>query len=97
MIQHTSHALSSEQIAFINRGSIYASLYQTRLGSTLSLNDLLAKQIAPLRRQRTRVFTRYPLDLSRRMNFERDIRQLFKQYLSKTISLAVERRSHHEK
>jgi hypothetical protein len=97
LIQHTSHALSSEQIAFINRGPTYVSPCQLRLWSTLSLNDLLAKQIAPLRRQLTRVFTRYPVDLSRRMNFERDIRQLFKQSFSKTIPLAVERRSHHEK
>ncbi|CAF3329341.1 unnamed protein product [Rotaria socialis] len=73
--------LSSKQIEFLNRGPTYVSPCQLHIqsSSSLSIDEILIKQMAPLRRQLTRVFTNYPVNLSRRMNFEQQIQQLFKE------------------
>ncbi|CAM4837257.1 unnamed protein product, partial [Rotaria magnacalcarata] len=83
LIQDTYHQyLSSKQIEFLNRGPTYVSPCQLHIqseSSSLSIDEILMKQLAPLRRQLTRVFTNYPVNLSRRMNFEQQIQQLFKE------------------
>ena len=97
MIQHTTHHLSQEQVAFLNRGPTYVLPGQLHRWSTLSSNDLLLKQMAPLQRQLTRIFGKYPVDLSRRMHFEREIQQQFHQSFSKPLPTSIEQRSNDEK
>ncbi|CAF3589184.1 unnamed protein product [Rotaria socialis] len=82
LIQDTYNYLSSKQIEFLNRGPAYVSPCQLHIqseSSSLSIDEILTKQMAPLRRHLTRVFTNYPVNLSRRMNFEQQIQQLFKE------------------
>ena len=53
--------------------------------------------MAPLQRQLTRIFGKYPVDLSRRMHFEREIQQQFHQSFSKPLPTSIEQRSNDEK
>jgi len=97
IVQNAIHHLSYEQLAFLNRGPTYVSPCQMHVSSTASLDQTLTKQMAPLRRQLTKLFTKYQVDLSRRMNFEPDIQQLFDDSFSLPISSALEERVLYEK
>ncbi|CAF1508582.1 unnamed protein product, partial [Rotaria magnacalcarata] len=96
LIQDTYNYLSSKQIEFLNRGPTYVSPCQLHIqseSSSLSIDEILTKQLAPLRRQLTRVFTNYPVNLSRRMNFEQQIQQLFKEsFHQPPIPLSIKQR-----
>ena len=52
--------------------------------------------MAPLRRQLTALFTKYPVDLARRMNFERELQQVFQSSFSVAVPPALQRRAIHE-
>ena len=52
--------------------------------------------MAPLRRQLTAMFTKYPVDLARRMNFEREVQQLFQSSFSIAVPPALQTRAIHE-
>ncbi|CAF3485853.1 unnamed protein product, partial [Rotaria socialis] len=89
-----------KQIEFLNRGPTYVSPCQLHIqseSSTLSIDEILTKQLAPLRRQLTRVFTAYPVNLSRRMNFEQQIQQLFKESFHQPIPISIKERTLVEK
>ncbi|CAF4517855.1 unnamed protein product, partial [Rotaria magnacalcarata] len=81
---------------FLNRGPTYVSPCQLHIqseSSSLSIDEILTKQLAPLRRQLPRVFTNYPVNLSRRMNFEQQIQQLFKEsFHQPPIPLSIKQR-----
>ncbi|CAF1624904.1 unnamed protein product [Rotaria magnacalcarata] len=53
--------------------------------------------MAPLRRELTRFFTKYPVDLSRRMNFEKEIQNLFHASFDQSIPSTLEERILYEK
>ena len=94
MIQDTSNSLSIEQIKFLNRGLTYVPPCQIHIlsKSSLTLAQIVTKQMAPLRRQLTRLFTKHSIDLSRRMNFEKVIQQSFNDsFLRSTPSVLEER------
>ena len=99
LILDTTHHLSSEQLILLRRGPTYVSPCQvhTLSSSSLTADQILHQQIAPLRRQLTRVFTKYPVDLSRRMNFEKEIQQLFQDSFAKPIPKPLEERALYEK
>ena len=98
LILDTSHRLTSEQLQFLHRGPTYVSPCQVhKSASSLPLDVILHKQIAPLRRQMTRIFTKYPVDLSRRMNFEKEIQQLFHDSFATPIPEPLEERALYEK
>ena len=100
MFQYTNHQFSSEQIIFLNRGPTYVPPCQMHIlssSSTISLDQILTKQIAPLRRQLTRVFTKYPVDLSRRMKFEEETQKLFHRFFSLPIPSQLKERALYEK
>ena len=62
------HYILWKQIQFLNRGSSYISPGQIHIltqFTSLNTNDMLQKQEAPLQRQLTRLFSKYPVDLSR--------------------------------
>ncbi|CAF4937452.1 unnamed protein product, partial [Rotaria socialis] len=72
--------LTDEQRNFLNRGPTYVPPCQIHILSKSSLTtlaEILTKKMAPLRRDLTALFTKYPVDLSRRINFEKEIQQLF--------------------
>ncbi|CAF1543586.1 unnamed protein product, partial [Rotaria sordida] len=75
MFQDTSHHLSQEQITFLNRGPTYVPPCQIHIlsKSSTTLAQIVTKQMARLRRELTKLFTQYSVDLSRRMNFEKEI------------------------
>jgi hypothetical protein len=80
-------------MAFLHRGPSYVPPCQLHLPSAhRSLDQLLVEQMAPLRRQLTRVFTKYPVDLSRRMNFEREVQHLFQQSFSVAVPPVLKQR-----
>jgi len=63
-----------------------------------SLDQILTKQIMPLRRQLTKLFTKYPVDLTRRCTFEKKIEEQFIESFSQPpIPVAIEQRAFHEK
>jgi hypothetical protein len=99
MVQDANHHLSSEHLKFLNRGPTYVLPCQMHLLSTsnLSLDQILAKQIIPLRRQLTKLFTKYPIDLSRRHVFQRDMEQQFVKSFSIPIPSVLEQRVFYEK
>lgn len=98
MFQDTVHHLSSKQMAFLNRGPTYVSPCQVHLlsKSSLTLAQIVTRQMVPLRRQLTKLFSRYPIDLARRMNFEREIQQLFNQSFVQSIPSSLEVRAYEE-
>ncbi|CAF3881794.1 unnamed protein product [Rotaria sp. Silwood1] len=79
MIQDTPHYLSIEQVKFLNRGPSYVPPCQIHIlsKSSLTLAQMVTKQMVPLRRELTKLFTNYSGDLPRRMNFEKEIQQCF--------------------
>jgi hypothetical protein len=98
----TQHALdyhlSSEQLKFLNRGPTYVSPCQMHLSSsTITLKEILTKQMAPLRHQLTKVFTKYKIDLARRWNFENDIQTQFINSFSLPVPTLLEERALYEK
>lgn len=99
MFQYTIHHLSSEQIAFLNRGPTYVSPCQIHIlsKSSLTLSQIVTKQMAPLRRDLTKLFTKYPVDLSRRINFEKQVQQLFNNCFIPSVPSILEKRVIHEK
>lgn len=100
LIQHTSqHQLTNEHRKFLNRGPTYVPPCQIHIlsKSSITLAEILTKQMAPLRRDLTKLFTKYPLDLARRMNFEKEIQQLFHQSFLQPVPMAVEQRAIYEK
>ena len=69
MIQDSSlvHQLTYQQIKFLNRGPTYVPPCQIHIlsKSSLTLAEIVAKQMAPLPRGLTKLLTKYPVDLSR--------------------------------
>jgi hypothetical protein len=92
------HHLTNEQIKFLNRGPTYVTPCQMRLSAPTSdsLEHVLIKQMAPLRRQLATLFSTFRVDLSHRMRFERDIEQSFKQSFSLPIPSNIEQRATYE-
>ncbi|CAM4806393.1 unnamed protein product [Rotaria magnacalcarata] len=84
---------------FLHCGPSYVSPRQLHIlsGSSSTMNETLTKQMAPLRRELTRVFTKYPVDLSRRMNFEKEIQNLFHASFDQSIPSTLEERILYEK
>jgi hypothetical protein len=98
LIQHAIHHLSYEQLSFLNRGPTYVSPCQVHISSTsISINEIITKQMAPLRRQLTKLFAKYTIDVSRRYNFEKDIQQAFHDSFSVPIPSFIEQRVRYEK
>ncbi|CAF1097680.1 unnamed protein product [Adineta ricciae] len=95
---YTNHHLTTEQVSYLNRGPTYVSPCQVHLTihQTNSIDHILLKQLAPLRRQLTKLFDKYPIDLSRRMNFEKEIEQSFKKCFSIPIPSTVQQYSIYE-
>ncbi|CAF3403989.1 unnamed protein product, partial [Rotaria socialis] len=93
------HHLSSKQMELLHRGPSYVLPCQLHILSESSLNmdHILTKQMASLRRELTRVFTKYPVDLSRRMNFEKEIQNLFHASFNQSIPSTLEERIFYEK
>ncbi|CAF1574214.1 unnamed protein product, partial [Rotaria sordida] len=79
MIQNVVHNLTFEQIQFRNRRPTYVPPCQLHIlsKSSFTLAQLVTKQMVPLRQQLTKLCTKYPVDLSRRMNFDTDIQITF--------------------
>ena len=101
MIQDSSliHHLTYQQIKFLNCGPTYVPPCQIHIlsKSSLTLTEIVTKQIAPLRRGLTKLSTKYPVDLSRRMNFEKEIQQFFHESFVQTIPAMIEERAIYEK
>ena len=53
--------------------------------------------MAPLRRGPTKLFTKYPVDLSWPMKFEKEIQQFFNESFVQTIPAMIEERAIYEK
>lgn len=83
MHQNTLNRLSPEQLAFLNRGPSYVppcqmhSLLSTT--TSLSIDQLLRQQMAPLHRQLGSLFNKYPVDPSRRVQFQNELKQCISQ------------------
>ncbi|CAF1383690.1 unnamed protein product [Rotaria sordida] len=99
MFQDTSHHLSQEQITFLNRGPTYVPPCQIHIlsKSSTTLAQIVTKQMAPLRRELTKLFTQYSVDLSRRMNFEKEIQLSFNKSFLQSMPSVVEERALYEK
>jgi len=95
MIQHAEHHFSYEQIKFLNRGPAYVSPCQIHILSKSSLTQaqIVRDQMIPLRRQLTKLFTKYPVDLARRMNFESELQDSFNESFIRAIPPALEERA----
>ncbi|CAF4019594.1 unnamed protein product [Rotaria sordida] len=89
----------TEQIKFLNRGPAYVSPCQIHSlsKSPLILAQIVTKQMAPLQRKLTKLFTKYPIDHSRQMHFENGIEQLFNESLLQPMPSVLEERALYEK
>ncbi|CAF1486986.1 unnamed protein product [Rotaria sordida] len=99
MIQNVVHNLTFEQIQFLNRGPTYVPPCQLHIlsKSSFTLAQLVTKQMVPLRQQLTKLFTKYPVDLSRRMNFDTDIQITFNESFLGPLPPMLEHRAFYEK
>ncbi|CAF2153587.1 unnamed protein product [Rotaria magnacalcarata] len=71
---------------FLHCGSSYVSPRQLHIlsGSSSTMNEILTKQMAPLQRELTRVFTKYPVDLSQeRILYEKQLIKSIRYQLNK--------------
>lgn len=98
MIQYTAHHFSFEQIQLLNRGPTYVIPGQMHLFHTnQTLNDILSKQILPLRKQLLQIFSKYTLDLARQQTFRRAIELQFGKSFSSPIPVNIQQRAAYEK
>ncbi|CAF4372875.1 unnamed protein product [Rotaria sp. Silwood2] len=99
MIQNTVHNLTFEQIQFLNRGPTYVSPCQLHIltKSSFTLAQLVTKQMIPLRRHLIKLFTKYSVDLSRRMNFEKEIQLAFNESFLTQMPPMLEHHALYEK
>ena len=101
--QNTIHRLlDQKQFLFLNRGPTYVSPCQLHTlsystNATNSLDQLLQKQLGPLRRQIAKLFREYPIDLSRRKIFQDTIQTLFNNLFSIPIPPKIKQRASEEK
>lgn len=97
MYQNALHTLSTEQMNFLNRGPCYVIPGQMHLSSTNAVNQVIQQQMAPLQRQLTAAFTKYPVDLSRRIKFQDELKLLInKSFIQPIIPTPIEERVRHE-
>ena len=101
MYQSTLNRLSPEQLAFLNRGPSYVPPCQMH-SLSISIDQLLRQQMAPLHRQLASLFTKYPVDLSRQVQFQNELEQCISQSFGSTaqplsIPPALRERVLHEK
>ncbi|CAF4444464.1 unnamed protein product, partial [Rotaria sp. Silwood2] len=59
--------------------------------------QIVTKQMAPLQRELTHLFTKYSVDLSRRMNFENEIQQSCNDSFIRSMPGVLEERAFYEK
>ena len=98
LFTNATHHLTEEQVQFLNRGPTYVIPCQMHLLSTAStLNQVLTNQVIPLRRQLTKLFKQYPMDLQRQNAFRRDMEREFVKAFTLPIPTALEKRVFHEK
>ncbi|CAF3844746.1 unnamed protein product [Rotaria sp. Silwood1] len=99
MIQNAVHNLTFEQIKFLNRGPTYVPPCQLHIltKSSFTLAQLVTKEMVPLRRHLTKLFTKYSVDLSRRMNFEKEIQLAFNESFLAQMPSMLEHRALYEK
>ncbi|CAF4518424.1 unnamed protein product, partial [Rotaria sp. Silwood1] len=99
MIQDTVHNLTFEQIKFLNRGPTYVPPCQLHIltKSSFTLAQLVTKEMVPLRRHLTKLFTKYSVDLSRQMNFEEEIQLAFNESFLAQMPPMLEHRALYEK
>ncbi|CAF2130554.1 unnamed protein product, partial [Rotaria magnacalcarata] len=100
LIQNSIHHLTIKQIEFLNRGPSYVSPCQIHILSqftSLSIEDLLEKQLVPLQHELTRVFMKYPLLVTRRINFENQLIKIFHESFRQPIPIVCHERILHEK
>ncbi|CAF3050590.1 unnamed protein product [Rotaria sp. Silwood2] len=99
VIQDTPHRLSREQVKFLDRGPAYVPPCQIHIlsKSSLTLAQIVTKQMAPIRQELTKLFTKYSIDLSRRMKFEKEIQLSFNDSFLRSIPGVLEERTLYEK
>ncbi|CAF1290998.1 unnamed protein product [Rotaria sordida] len=89
----------TEQVTFLNRGPTYVPPCQIHIlsKSPLILGQIVTKQMAPLQRELTKLFIKYPIDLTRQMHFENGIEQLFNESFLQPMPSVLEDRALYEK
>ncbi|CAF4089855.1 unnamed protein product, partial [Rotaria sordida] len=99
MIQNVVHNLTLEQIKFLNRGPTYVPPCQLHIlsKSSFTLAQLVTKQMVPLRRHLNKLFAKYLVDLSRKMNFEEEIQLAFNESFLGPMPTILEHRALYEK
>ncbi|CAF1397384.1 unnamed protein product, partial [Rotaria sordida] len=99
MIQHVVHNLTLEQIKFLNRGPTYVPPCQLHIlsKSSVTLAELVTKEMVPLRRHLNKLFAKYLVDLSRKMNFEEEIQVAFNESFLGPLPTMLEHRALYEK
>ncbi|CAF1336936.1 unnamed protein product, partial [Rotaria sordida] len=99
MIQNTIHNLTLEQIKFLNRGPTYVPPCQLHIlsKSSFTLAQLVTKEMVPLRRHLNKLFGKYTVDLSRKMNFEEEIQLAFNESFLGPLPTVLEHRAFYEK
>jgi len=99
MIQNTAHNLTLEQIKFLNRGPTYVPPCQLHIfsKSSFTLAQLVTKEMVPLQRHLTELFTTYSVDSSRQMNFEIEIQLAFNESFLGPLPPMLEHRALYEK
>ncbi|CAF4938723.1 unnamed protein product, partial [Rotaria socialis] len=100
LIQNSIHRLTIKQIEFLNRGPSYVSPCQIHILSqftSLSIEELLEKQLLPLQHELTRVFMKYPLLVTRRINFENQLIKIFNESFRQPIPIVCHERILNEK
>jgi hypothetical protein len=103
LYQNTLHRLSEQkQVMFLNRGPAYVSPCQLHTlsystNTRNSLQQILQKQMAPLRRQITKLFREYPIAISRETLFDDTIQTLFTNSFSTAVPPKLKQRAEEEK
>lgn len=102
MYQNTLHTFSAEQINFLNRGPCYVIPGQMHLSpfaftSTAALKQFIQQQMAPLHRQLTAAWSKYPVDLSRRTKFQDELNILVhRSFIQPIIPASLKERVQYE-
>ena len=97
LIIDTDHHLSIEQVLFLSRGPTYVPSCQMHVLPSLPQDQIYSKQMGILQKQLSNFFSKYPIGIDRKPNFEKDLKTLFKENFSSHLPTFIQQRALYER
>ncbi|CAF1385303.1 unnamed protein product [Adineta steineri] len=90
----TTYSFTNKQIQLLNRGPTYVPPYQMHISSSSpSMDDIVKKQLAPLKHQVASLFTKHKVHVNTQLQFHTQIEEEFKNLFSIILPSSLRQRA----